>query len=85
MVTMKTVCRAFRIYPSQIYQMSAAGRLPLRKRGVMTAEFLHALAEWHYQSRGPIPPEAAAILRKYPMPIPDPFDDMDTPVKGDHR
>ena len=56
------VYRAFKIHPSQIYHLTYRGTLPKRPRGVITLEWLEALADWHKKVRGKLPPEAMEII-----------------------
>ena len=64
MSTVKKVLIAFKISPSNIYQLQCQGKLPERPPGTITAEFVKALAVHVKNVRGSIPPDAQNILKE---------------------
>ena len=62
MLKIYELCRAFQVYPAQLYQLEARGILPPRPgRGQVTPEYLRALGDYK-RTHGGIPEAAAAIL-----------------------
>jgi hypothetical protein len=64
MPTVKKVFIAFKISPSNAYQLQCQGKLPERPPGTVTPEFIEALAAHIKGVRGSIPPDAQAILKE---------------------
>ena len=60
-ISFKQICNAFQIHPAQVYALEARGALHGHPHG--TPDFILDLAAWCRESRGPLPPEAEAILR----------------------
>jgi len=52
------------MFPSYVYQLESAGKLPKRPRGAMTVEFVRALGEYVLRSKGSLPEEAVRLLKK---------------------
>lgn len=64
MRTVKDVFVAFKISPSNAYQLQCQGKLPERPHGIVTPEFIKALAEHVKRVRGSISPNAQTILNE---------------------
>ncbi len=60
--TLKKTCQAFHVGPSYLWVLEARNALPKRPRGIITLEYLEALAQWYQTSRGELPTEAQEIL-----------------------
>ena len=56
------VFSAFKISPTQIYQLQARGTLPKYPRGQPTPDFINKLAKWYEQVRGHLPEAAVNIM-----------------------
>ena len=64
MHSVKQVLSAFRITPSNVYQLQCQGKLPERPPRVITPDFIQALAVHIKNIRGSIPQDAQAILKE---------------------
>jgi len=62
-VPVKKVFRSFQIFPAQCDALQSRGILPERPRGQMTPEYILALAEYCRTRRGPLSPEAEALIK----------------------
>lgn len=65
LMTLTDIYRAFQIGPSQAHALHCRGILPKRPRGVITRDYVLALADWHEAVRGPLPDEAEELIKNW--------------------